>query len=307
MYIVRSEITNKKWETEDLEDLLSNLEIENIHARRGNTTDKLIIYETDKGLIKNEITLELPTEEVIDDLFLKFSKANEETLTKLKNKDEIDDMTVEEREIFNKINSQNDDQNSNQARKKIIENLNENKRKEVAEEKRQQEELIVKEQQRLEEERRAEELRLKEQQRLEEERRAEELRLKEQQRLEEERRAEELRLKEQQRLEEERKAEELRLKEQQRLEEERRAEELRVKEQQRVKTHKEQYQAPVSYDTRNSQTTVYQATTILSVKDLTNNFKQQTLDEIEKIDRQIYVLEREKRKYQALIRAMEEI
>ena len=240
MYIVRSEITNKKWETTDLEDLLSNLEIENIHARRGNTTDKLIIFQTDnEGEIINEINLELPTEEVIDDLFLEFSKANAETLTKLKSKDEIDDMTVEEREIFNKINSQNDTQkNSNQARQKIIDKLNENRRKEEAEEKRKQEELKLREQQRLEE---------------------------------------------------------------------RKVEELRVREQHRVQTSKEQYQAPISYDTRDSQPTVYQATTILSVKDLTNNFKQQTLDEVEKIDRQIYILEREKRKYQALIRAMEEI
>lgn len=109
MYVVTSKRTHKKWELEELDDLLYTVDIENTVNRRKKTKDELVIYKTDEfGVIDNEYFVSLPTDMDIEEMFKENKNTSEKTVKKEEEntnmKDvNVDELSEDEHEVFNKM------------------------------------------------------------------------------------------------------------------------------------------------------------------------------------------------------------
>ena len=109
MYVATSKRTHKKWELEELDDLLYAVDIENTINRRKKTEDELVIYKTDEfGAIDNEYFVSLPTDMDIEEMFKENKNTSEKTVKKEEEntnmKDvNVDELSEDEHEVFNKM------------------------------------------------------------------------------------------------------------------------------------------------------------------------------------------------------------
>lgn len=144
MYIVNNKTNFSKWEVNSLDDLIFELDVLNVKTRRKAIEENLVIYKTkEDGEVIDEITLKLPTEENIDNLFESFltyenkkEELNVDTEETKINEDVYDeDLTDDERQVLNNISVY---PTPEENRNKIIEKLNQNYKKEVITQKEQE-------------------------------------------------------------------------------------------------------------------------------------------------------------------------
>ena len=151
MYVATSKRTHKKWELEELDDLLYTVDIENTINRRKKTEDELVIYKTDEfGAIDNEYFVSLPTDMDIEEMFKENKNTSEKTVKKEEEntnmKDvNVDELSEDEHEVFNKMFG-NSKTKQKEIREKMLRDVEEEKAtlKKAEVEQKQQEEYYEK-------------------------------------------------------------------------------------------------------------------------------------------------------------------